>query len=107
MRTIRRGIIVAMVVALAAAAGVTGKAVFGDGSASAASPGSTSRGVVVINTNLDYQAAAAAGTGIVIGSGGIVLTNNHVIRGATTIHVRNPRSRKTYTATVLGYDIAA
>jgi S1-C subfamily serine protease len=107
MRTIRRGILVAVVVALAAAAGVTGKAIFGDGSASAASPGSTSRGIVVINTNLDYQGAAAAGTGMVIGSGGLILTNNHVIRGATTIHVVDTRTRRTYTASVLGYDIAA
>src|SRR5262249_5635517 len=62
------------------------------------------RGVVVIQTNLDYQGASAAGTGVVIRSRGEVLTNNHVIRGATTILVKVPGGR-TYTATVVGYDI--
>jgi S1-C subfamily serine protease len=40
-------------------------------------------GIVVINTNLAYQGSAAAGTGIVLTSSGRVLTNNHVIGGAT------------------------
>ena len=40
-------------------------------------------GIVDIYTNLGYQGAAAAGTGIVLTSSGVVLTNNHVIRGAT------------------------
>jgi S1-C subfamily serine protease len=62
------------------------------------------RGVVVIETNLDYQGASAAGTGVVIRSGGEVLTNNHVIRGATTIRVIVPGGRS-YSASVVGYDI--
>ena len=62
--------------------------------------------VVDIRTNLAYQGAAAAGTGIVISSNGLVLTNNHVIRGATSIRVTDVGNGRTYKGTVLGYDIA-
>jgi S1-C subfamily serine protease len=64
-------------------------------------------GVVVIDTNLAYQGAAAAGTGMVLTSSGEVLTNNHVISGATTIKVVVPKTGKSYTARVLGYDRTA
>ena len=47
-------------------------------------------GVVVIDTNLGYQGGAAAGSGMVLTSSGTVLTNNHVIAGATTIKVVVP-----------------
>ena len=42
--------------------------------------------------------------GIVLTSNGEVLTNNHVIRGATSIKVTDVGNGKTYTATVIGYD---
>jgi len=64
-------------------------------------------GVVVVETNLAYQNGAAAGTGMVLTSSGEVLTNNHVIRGATTIKVIVPQTKKTYAARVLGYDVSA
>ncbi len=64
-------------------------------------------GVVVVNTNLAYENGEAAGTGIVLTSNGEVLTNNHVIRGATTIHVVLPQTKRSYTARVLGYDVTA
>jgi S1-C subfamily serine protease len=64
-------------------------------------------GVVVINTNLAYQGAAAAGTGMVLTSSGEVLTNNHVISGATTIKVVVPKTVRSYKARVLGYDRTA
>src|SRR5439155_10125084 len=38
-------------------------------------------GIVVIDTNLAFQGAVAAGTGMVLTSSGEVLTNNHVISG--------------------------
>src|SRR3954468_6676226 len=47
-------------------------------------------GVVDITTRLGYQGGAAAGTGIVISPGGEVLTNNHVIKGASQITVTVP-----------------
>jgi S1-C subfamily serine protease len=64
-------------------------------------------GVVVVNTNLAYQNGAAAGTGMVLTPNGEVLTNNHVVRGATTIRVVMPQTGKTYSAHVLGYNISA
>src|SRR6266581_1738327 len=42
-------------------------------------------GVVDIVTTLGFQHARAAGTGIVLTSSGEILTNNHVIEGATSI----------------------
>src|SRR5262249_20153886 len=62
-------------------------------------------GVVLINTNLGLENGNAAGTGIVLTKSGEVLTNNHVISGATTIKVTVPATRRTYTADVMGYDI--
>jgi S1-C subfamily serine protease len=63
-------------------------------------------GVVVIETNLGYSGGAAAGTGIVLKPGGEVLTNNHVINGATSIRVIVPGTGHRYAARVLGYSIS-
>ena len=63
-------------------------------------------GAVVIQTDLGYQDSAAAGTGIVLTSKGEILTNNHVIHGATTIKVVVPGTGRSYTANVVGYDVA-
>lgn len=60
-------------------------------------------GIAVIETNLAYQGSQAAGTGIVLTSSGEILTNNHVISGATAIRVVIPGTSRTYAATVLGY----
>jgi S1-C subfamily serine protease len=59
---------------------------------------------VDINTRLGYQDAEAAGTGIVLNSTGLILTNNHVISGATEISVTDVGNHQTYAATVVGYD---
>ena len=61
-------------------------------------------GLVDIVTNLGYQNGEAAGTGMVLTSNGEVLTNNHVIRGATAIKVTDVGNGRTYTAKVVGYD---
>jgi S1-C subfamily serine protease len=61
-------------------------------------------GVVDINTVLGYQHARAAGTGMVLTSSGEVLTNNHVVNGATSISVTVVSTGKTYTATLVGTD---
>jgi S1-C subfamily serine protease len=61
-------------------------------------------GLVDINTTLSYQDEEAAGTGMVLTSNGEVLTNNHVIEGATSISVTDIGNGKTYTASVVGYD---
>jgi S1-C subfamily serine protease len=68
---------------------------------------SPTRGVVVIDTELAYQGGAATGTGMVIAANGVVLTNNHVIKGATTIRVVVPSARRSYKARVLGYSVGA
>ena len=59
-------------------------------------------GVVDITTVLKYQGAKAAGTGMVLTSRGEILTNNHVIYGATSISVQVVTTGKTYPATVVG-----
>jgi S1-C subfamily serine protease len=61
-------------------------------------------GVVDIVVALGYQQAEAAGTGMILTSSGEVLTNNHVIDGATSIKVTVVSTGKTYTASVLGDD---
>jgi S1-C subfamily serine protease len=63
-------------------------------------------GLVDVNTTLSYQQVAGAGTGIVLTSNGEVLTNNHVIEGATKISVRDVGNGQTYNATVVGYDVS-
>ncbi len=79
--------------------------VIGGANASRASQAATTTfpGIVDIDTNLGYQDAAAAGTGIVLTSSGVILTNNHVIRGATTIHVTDIDNGRTYKAKIVGY----
>jgi S1-C subfamily serine protease len=61
-------------------------------------------GLVDIDTTLGYQQEEAAGTGIVLTPSGEILTNNHVIDGATTISVTDVGNRKTYSASVVGYN---
>ena len=61
-------------------------------------------GLVDVNTNMSYQNEQAAGTGMVLTSSGEILTNNHVIDGATSISVTDIGNGKTYTANVVGYD---
>jgi S1-C subfamily serine protease len=60
--------------------------------------------IVDIDAKLAYQSAIGAGTGIVIDGGGVVLTNNHVIAGATNLTARSIGNGQTYPATVIGYD---
>jgi S1-C subfamily serine protease len=64
----------------------------------------TDPALVDINTTLGYQGEAAAGTGQVVTSTGEVLTNNHVIEGATSIRATDIGNGQTYTAKVVGYD---
>jgi len=61
-------------------------------------------GVVDINSQLKYENGAAAGTGMVLSSNGLVLTNNHVVDGSTSLHATVVMTGKAYTAQVLGVD---
>jgi S1-C subfamily serine protease len=62
------------------------------------------KGLVDIVSTLGYQNAEAAGTGQVMTSSGLVLTNNHVIDGATSLKATDVGNGRTYTARVVGYD---
>ena len=64
-------------------------------------------GLVDVVSTDRYQQATAAGTGIVLTSTGEVLTNNHVIEGATSIDVTDIGNGQKYTATAVGYDATA
>lgn len=63
-------------------------------------------GLVDINTTVNYGQAQAAGTGMILTANGEVLTNNHVIDGATSISVTDVGNGKTYQATVVGYSVS-
>src|SRR5205823_8069607 len=63
--------------------------------------GKVSPGIVDINTVLAYQGGTAGGTGMVLTSSGEVLTNNHVVSGATSIKVTAVTTGRTYTAKVV------
>jgi len=54
---------------------------------------------------VNFLAGSGAGTGIVLTSNGLVLTNNHVIADATKIEAQSVTSGDSWSATVLGYDI--
>jgi S1-C subfamily serine protease len=83
----------------------------GDGSGSGTQTGTTreateaeSVGVVDITTVIGYGQAEAAGTGVVLTSNGEILTNNHVVDGATKITVTVVSTGRSYAANVVGTD---
>jgi S1-C subfamily serine protease len=61
-------------------------------------------GVVDVVVTLGYQEAQAAGTGMILTANGEVLTNNHVVEGATSIKVTVVSTGRTYSASVVGDD---
>ncbi len=116
-RNHRRGLIVTGAVALAAGVAVGGligtmnRTAEGTATATSKTVLSTSQiaarvdpGLVDVVATDTYQQAYSEGTGIVLTSNGEILTNNHVIEGATSIKVTDVGNGRTYTATVVGYD---
>jgi S1-C subfamily serine protease len=99
-RRVERRLLFLVAAGLATAGVVAGVALARTG----ASPIGT--GVVVIDTTLGYQGGIAAGTGMVLTRSGEVLTNNHVIRGATSIRIIVPGTKHAYSAKVVGYDLS-
>lgn len=65
------------------------------------------RGLVYINTVVDYGQGEGAGTGMVLTSNGTILTNHHVIEGATSISVEVLGTGRRYEADLVGYDDTA
>jgi S1-C subfamily serine protease len=64
-------------------------------------------GLVDITATLKYQSETAEGTGMVLSSDGLVLTNNHVIDGSTNVLASLVDSGRQYPAKVIGYDATA
>src|SRR5262249_60224336 len=62
--------------------------------------------VAVINTRVAGGRGEAAGTGMVIGSSGEVLTNNHVIESSSSVRVQFGGKGRSYPADVVGYNVA-
>lgn len=90
--------------AVALALGGTAWAISGPSTLTAAQIASqTDPALVDVVTTLGYQRGSAAGTGMVLTPNGEVLTNNHVVAGATSIKVRDVGNGRTYTASVVGY----
>jgi S1-C subfamily serine protease len=67
----------------------------------------TDPGLVDVISTLGYRHGIAEGTGLVLTPTGEVLTNNHVIEGATSIKVTDVGNGRSYAATVAGYDTGA
>ena len=62
-------------------------------------------GLVDITSTLTYSSETAEGTGMILSPSGLVLTNNHVIDGATEVKVAlADNTNQSYTARVIGYD---
>jgi S1-C subfamily serine protease len=61
-------------------------------------------GLVDITATLKYDSETAEGTGMILSPSGLVLTNNHVIDGATSVTAMLVDSGKTFQARVIGYD---
>ncbi len=69
--------------------------------------GSQLTGLVRIVSTMKYDGGEAAGTGMVLTSDGEVITNHHVVEGATSVKVMVMSTGKTYTAEVVGTDATA
>ena len=75
-----------------------------DDPAAAAQTTAVDKGLVNIQSTIGYDGSAAAGTGVVLTSDGIILTNHHVIAGATSLSVEVAGTTTNYAADVIGYD---
>jgi S1-C subfamily serine protease len=109
-RAVRRRGMMALAGAAVIGTGVGVTGVLGTGAAFASTANSQSianqvdPALVDITSTLSYQSEQAAGTGMILSSNGDVLTNNHVVDGATTITAKMADGSKTYNATVVGVD---
>ncbi|HEX6350979.1 MAG TPA: trypsin-like peptidase domain-containing protein [Candidatus Dormibacteraeota bacterium] len=118
----RRGVVLSVVAALltgflmTAVFAVATRATLAHFAAAPAASASTSanpiaavtHAIVAVNTTLAGigGSGSAAGTGIIVSSHGLVLTNNHVVKGSTSIEVSFQDRAGSYAATVVGVDPA-
>jgi S1-C subfamily serine protease len=84
--------------------GQQGGAPFDSSSGGTPASGDQLTGLVRIATTLKYQGGRAAGTGMILTSTGEVVTNHHVVEGATKIRVTVMSTGQHYRATVVGTD---
>ena len=66
--------------------------------------GKVEPGLVDITSYVHYQREVFEGTGMVLSSNGLVLTNNHVIKGSTRVVVQPVTGGRKYNAQVVGTD---
>ncbi len=88
----------------------TGTSTGTGGSASSATVAATATqqvGIVDVTSQLTYNNAEGMGTGMVLTPNGEILTNNHVVAGATSISVTVVSTGASYTASVVGTDATA
>src|SRR5207245_11524785 len=60
----------------------------------------------IVDINTTVGSGQAAGTGMLVTSTGEILTNNHVVSGSTSITVVVQSRSQTYSAHVVGVDVA-
>jgi S1-C subfamily serine protease len=63
-------------------------------------------GLVDITSTFAGASGTAEGTGMILTSNGLVLTNNHVVEDAETLSVRDVATNATYVGHVVGYDLS-
>jgi S1-C subfamily serine protease len=88
-------------------AGSTGGAAAGTSSGrTTTNTAATAISPAIVDINVTLPDGEGAGTGIVLSRDGEILTNHHVIAGATSITATDIGNGKTYKAVVVGYDKA-
>lgn len=76
-----------------------------DSAKAAAAANKVSPGIVNIISEPRYQNGTLEGTGMILSSNGLVLTNNHVVQGTSKWRVKIPSTGQTFkSVTVLGTD---
>jgi S1-C subfamily serine protease len=76
----------------------------GSGRSTGTNAAATAISPAIVDINVTLNDGEGAGSGIVLTPNGEILTNNHVISGATSITATDVDNGKTYKAVVVGYD---
>jgi S1-C subfamily serine protease len=63
-----------------------------------------SPGIVDVISQPSYQSGTLEGTGMILNSNGLVLTNNHVIQGTSSVQVKIANTGQTFKVQVIGTD---
>ena len=101
-----RRLLLAVLATLAPAVAASPAGAAGHIARASTSTTSSNVGIVDIYTTLGYENGVAAGTGMILSHSGEVLTNNHVISGATKFKVVDVTTHRKYSATVVGYSVS-